>query len=217
MELINLSNQNSLLQQYVSELRDVNLQKDRMRFRKNIERIGQIMAYEISKTMQWKTVEVTTPLGKHQSTRLVEQPVLATILRAGLSMHQGLLSFFDEADCAFISAYRKHTSDTEFDIVVEYLASPDINNKVVLLIDPMLATGQSIELTYKALLRYGKPKQLHVVSLIASKPGIDYLMDHLHGHTLWIAAVDDALNEHGYIVPGLGDAGDLSFGEKMER
>jgi uracil phosphoribosyltransferase len=217
MELINLSNQNSLLQQYVSELRDVNLQKDRMRFRKNIERIGQIMAYEISKTMQWKTVEVTTPLGKHQSTRLAEQPVLATILRAGLSMHQGLLSFFDEADCAFISAYRKHTSDTEFDIVVEYLASPDINNKVVLLIDPMLATGQSIELTYKALLRYGKPKQLHVVSLIASKPGIDYLMDHLHGHTLWIAAVDDALNEHGYIVPGLGDAGDLSFGEKMER
>lgn len=217
MELINLSNQNSLLQQYVSELRDVNLQKDRMRFRKNIERIGQIMAYEISKTMQWKTVEVTTPLGKHQSTRLSEQPVLATILRAGLSMHQGLLSFFDEADCAFISAYRKHTSDTEFDIVVEYLASPDINNKVVLLIDPMLATGQSIELTYKALLRYGKPKQLHVVSLIASKPGIDYLMDHLHGHTLWIAAVDDALNEHGYIVPGLGDAGDLSFGEKMER
>lgn len=217
MELINLSNQNSLLQQYVSELRDVNLQKDRMRFRKNIERIGQIMAYEISKTMQWKTVEVTTPLGKHQSTRLAEQPVLATILRAGLSMHHGLLSFFDEADCAFISAYRKHTSDTEFDIVVEYLASPDINNKVVLLIDPMLATGQSIELTYKALLRYGKPKQLHVVSLIASKPGIDYLMDHLHGHTLWIAAVDDALNEHGYIVPGLGDAGDLSFGEKMER
>lgn len=217
MELINLSNQNSLLQQYVSELRDVNLQNDRMRFRKNIERIGQIMAYEISKTMQWKTVEVTTPLGKHQSTRLAEQPVLATILRAGLSMHQGLLSFFDEADCAFISAYRKHTSDTEFDIVVEYLASPDINNKVVLLIDPMLATGQSIELTYKALLRYGKPKQLHVVSLIASKPGIDYLMDHLHGNTLWIAAVDDALNEHGYIVPGLGDAGDLSFGEKMER
>lgn len=217
MELINLSNQNSLLQQYVSELRDVNLQKDRMRFRKNIERIGQIMAYEISKTMQWKTVEVTTPLGKHQSTRLAEQPVLATILRAGLSMHQGLLSFFDEADCAFISAYRKHTSETEFDIVVEYLASPDINDKVVLLIDPMLATGQSIELTYKALLRYGKPKQLHVVSLIASKPGIDYLMNHLHGHTLWIAAVDDALNEHGYIVPGLGDAGDLSFGEKMER
>ncbi len=217
MELINLSNQNSLLQQYVSELRDVNLQKDRMRFRKNIERIGQIMAYEISKTMQWKTVEVTTPLGKHQSTRLAEQPVLATILRAGLSMHHGLLSFFDEADCAFISAYRKHTSETEFDIVVEYLASPDINDKVVLLIDPMLATGQSIELTYKALLRYGKPKQLHVVSLIASKPGIDYLMNHLHGHTLWIAAVDDALNEHGYIVPGLGDAGDLSFGEKMER
>ncbi len=217
MELINLSEQNSLLQQYVSELRDVNLQKDRMRFRKNIERIGQIMAYEISKTMSWKTAEVTTPLGTHQSTRLSEQPVLATILRAGLSMHHGLLNFFDEADCAFISAYRNHTSNTDFDIVVEYLASPDINGKVVLLIDPMLATGQSIELTYKALLRYGTPKQLHVVSLIASKPGIDYLMNHLQGHKLWIAALDNALNEQGYIIPGLGDAGDLSFGEKMER
>jgi uracil phosphoribosyltransferase len=217
MELINLSNQNSLLQQYVSELRDVNFQNDRMRFRKNIERIGQIMAYEISKTLQWKTVEVTTPLGKHHSTRLADQPVLATILRAGLSMHHGLLSFFDEADCAFISAYRKHTSDKAFDIVVEYLASPVINDKVVLLIDPMLATGQSIELTYKALLGYGKPKQLHIVSLIASKPGIDYLMNNLHGHKLWVAAIDDSLNEHGYIVPGLGDAGDLSFGEKIER
>jgi len=216
MELINLSEQNSLLQQYVSELRDVNLQIDRLRFRKNIERIGQIMAYEISKTLSWKTVEVTTPLGTHQSNRLVEQPILATILRAGLSMHQGMLNFFDQADSAFISAYRKHTNDTDFEIIVEYLASPDINDKVVLLIDPMLATGQSIELTYKALLRYGKPKQLHVVSLIASKPGIEYLMNHLQGHKLWVAAVDDALNDHGYILPGLGDAGDLSFGEKME-
>lgn len=217
MEVINLSENNSLLQQYVSELRDVELQKDRMRFRKNIERIGQIMAYEISKTLAWKKVEVTTPLGVHQSTRLAEQPVLATILRAGLSMHHGLLSFFDEAECAFISAYRKHHDEHNFEIVVEYLASPDINDKVVLLIDPMLATGQSIDLTYQALLKYGKPKQLHVVSLIASKPGVDYLTSQLPGHTLWIAAMDNDLNEHGYIVPGLGDAGDLSFGDKMER
>jgi uracil phosphoribosyltransferase len=217
MEVINLSENNSLLQQYVSELRDVELQNDRMRFRKNIERIGQIMAYEISKTLAWKKVEVTTPLGVHQSTRLAEQPVLATILRAGLSMHHGLLSFFDEADCAFISAYRKHHDEQNFEIVVEYLASPDIHDKVVLLIDPMLATGQSIDLTYQALLKYGKPKQLQVVSLIASKAGVDYLVKQLPGHTLWIAAMDDDLNEHGYIVPGLGDAGDLSFGDKMER
>jgi uracil phosphoribosyltransferase len=217
MEVINLSENNSLLQQYVSELRDVELQNDRMRFRKNIERIGQIMAYEISKTLAWKKVEVTTPLGVHQSTRLAEQPVLATILRAGLSMHHGLLSFFDEADCAFISAYRKHHDEHNFEIVVEYLASPDIHDKVVLLIDPMLATGQSIDLTYQALLKYGKPKQLQVVSLIASKAGVDYLVKQLPGHTLWIAAMDDDLNEHGYIVPGLGDAGDLSFGDKMER
>jgi len=217
MEVINLSENNSLLQQYVSELRDVELQNDRMRFRKNIERIGQIMAYEISKTLAWKKVEVTTPLGVHQSTRLAEQPVLATILRAGLSMHHGLLSFFDEADCAFISAYRKHHDEHNFEIVVEYLASPDIHDKVLLLIDPMLATGQSIDLTYQALLKYGKPKQLQVVSLIASKAGVDYLVKQLPGHTLWIAAMDDDLNEHGYIVPGLGDAGDLSFGDKMER
>lgn len=217
MQLINLSAESSLLQQYVRELRDVGIQKDRMRFRKNIERIGQIMAYEISKKLEWKSVETVTPLGTHISQQLAEQPVLATILRAGLSMHHGLLSFFDEADCAFISAYRKHQDEHNFDIVVEYLASPDINNRVVLLIDPMLATGQSIDLTYQALLRYGKPKQLHVVSLIASKPGVEYLTPRLPGATLWLAAIDDTLNENGYIVPGLGDAGDLSFGEKMER
>lgn len=217
MQVINLSTQNSLLQQFVSELRNVTIQKDRMRFRKNIERIGQIMAYEISKQLDWADVEVTTPLGKHASRKLAEQPVLATILRAGLSMHHGLLSFFDEADCAFISAYRKHHDEHNFDIVVEYLASPDINNRVVLLIDPMLATGQSIDLTYQALLKYGKPKELHVVSLIASKPGVDYLRPRLEGATLWVAAIDEVLNAHGYIVPGLGDAGDLSFGEKMER
>lgn len=217
MQVINLSEQNSLLHQFTSELRDVSIQNDRLRFRKNIERIGQIMAYEISKQLPWELVNITTPLGNHQSKRLAEQPVLATILRAGLSMHHGLLSYFDQADCAFISAYRRHQDEHHFDIVVEYLASPDINNRIVLLIDPMLATGQSIDLTYQALLKYGKPKQLHVVSLIASAPGVAYLKNKLPGHTLWIASMDEALNEHGYIVPGLGDAGDLSFGEKLER
>jgi uracil phosphoribosyltransferase len=217
MELVNLSIGNSLLQQYVSELRDVTMQKNRLRFRKNIERIGQIMAYELSKKMTWEQVKIQTPLGIHESTRLAEQPVLATILRAGLSMHHGLLSFFDEADCAFISAYRKHTDEHHFDIVVEYQASPDINNRVLVLIDPMLATGQSIDLTYKALLKSGTPKQLHVVSLIASRAGVEYLTPILKGATLWVAAIDDELNDEGYILPGLGDAGDLCFGEKLSR
>jgi uracil phosphoribosyltransferase len=217
MELVNLSMGNSLLQQYVSELRDVTMQKNRLRFRKNIERIGQIMAYELSKKMAWEQVKIQTPLGIHESTRLAEQPVLATILRAGLSMHHGLLSFFDEADCAFISAYRKHTDEHHFDIVVEYQASPDINNRVLVLIDPMLATGQSIDLTYKALLKSGTPKQLHVVSLIASRAGVEYLTPILKGATLWVAAIDDELNDEGYILPGLGDAGDLCFGEKLSR
>lgn len=201
--------------QFVAELRDIHIQTDRARFRKNIERIGQIMAYEISKHLQWKTVEVTTPLGTHLSKQLAEQPVLATILRAGLSMHQGLLEFFDHADCAFISAYRKHHNDShDFDIVVEYLACPDIEGKTLLLIDPMLATGQSIELTYKAILQRGTPKHLHIVSLIGSSDGVKYLKEKLPHATLWLADMDDTLNEDGYIVPGLGDAGDLSFGEK---
>lgn len=202
--------------QFVAELRDVHIQTDRARFRKNIERIGQIMAYEISKQLQWKNVDITTPLGTHTSRQLAEQPVLATILRAGLSMHQGLLDFFDHADCAFISAYRKHKHDShDFDIVVEYLACPDIEGKTLLLIDPMLATGQSIELTYKAVLQRGTPKHLHIVSLIGSTDGVNYLKEKLPHATLWLADMDDKLNEDGYIIPGLGDAGDLSFGEKI--
>lgn len=210
------TNQHSLLNEYVYQLRDVSIQKDRMRFRKNIERIGQIMAYEISKTLEWTSTEVTTPLGTHSSKKLTEQPVLATILRAGLSMHKGLLDFFDQSDCAFISAYRKHENNSHhFDIVVEYLASPSIEGKTLLLIDPMLATGQSIELTYKAILKRGTPKHLHVVSLIGSTEGVNYLKQKLPNATLWLADMDDTLNEDGYIVPGLGDAGDLSYGEKI--
>jgi uracil phosphoribosyltransferase len=215
MQVHLLNQENSLLHQFVSELRDVAIQKDRARFRRNIQRIGQIMAYEISKKLEWKPVDVTTPLGVHGSNQLLEQPVLATILRAGLSMHQGLLDFFDHADCAFISAYRRHLDEHSFDIVVEYLASPDIENKTLLLIDPMLATGQSIELTYKAILKRGKPKALHIVSLIGSSEGVAYLSEKLPEATLWLADMDTELNEHGYIIPGLGDAGDLSFGEKI--
>jgi uracil phosphoribosyltransferase len=215
MQVHILNQSHSLIGQFVSELRNIHIQQDRARFRKNIERIGQIMAYEISKVLEWEEVEITTPLGTHQSRQLAEQPVLATILRAGLAMHHGILDFFDHADCAFISAYRRHLDEHSFDIVVEYLASPDINNRTVLLIDPMLATGQSIELTCKALLERGTPKALHIVSLIGSTDGVEYVKQKLPYATLWLADIDPVLNEHGYIVPGLGDAGDLSYGEKL--
>jgi uracil phosphoribosyltransferase len=186
-----------------------------MRFRKNIERIGQIMAYEVSKKLPWKEVDITTPLGIHSSKTLTEQPVLATILRAGLSMHHGILDFFDHADCAFISAFRKHNTDHSFEIVVEYLACPDLNDRILLLIDPMLATGQSLDLTYQAILKHGKPKEVHLVSLIGSKAGVDYVKEKIPDATLWLADMDEHLNEDGYIIPGLGDAGDLSFGVKL--
>lgn len=215
MQVHYLGDKNSIIQQFVAELRDVDVQKDSLRFRKNIERIGQIMAYEISKVLPYQSKSITTPLGTHQSNVLAEQPVLATILRAGLSMHQGLHSFFDQAECAFISAYRKHHDDHSFDIVVEYLACPEIHHKTLLLIDPMLATGQSIDLTYQAILKRGTPKELHIVCLLASKSGVAYLQKQMPHATLWLAAIDETLNEDGYIVPGLGDAGDLCFGEKL--
>ncbi len=215
MQVNYLNQKNSLILQFVSELRDVKIQENRMQFRKNIERIGQIMAYEISKELRFTDTEINTPLGIHQSKVLAEHPVLATILRAGLPMHQGFLEYFDKSDCAYISAYRKHIDELNFEIIVEYLASPDINDKVLILIDPMLATGRSIELAYHTILKKGKPKQVHIACLIASKIGIEYLKEKLPDAILWIADVDDSLNTHGYIVPGLGDAGDLSFGEKV--
>ncbi len=215
MQIKLLNQQISILHQFVSELRDVSIQHDRMRFRKNIERIGELMAYEVSKELPFKTQEITTPLGTHQSKVIAEQPVLATILRAGLPMHEGFLNIFDKADCAYVSAYRKHTDEHHFEIIVEYLASPDLNNKTLILIDPMLATGQSIELAYKALLKKGSPQKLHIVCLIASEQGVGFLKSKFPEATLWIADIDAKLNESGYIVPGLGDAGDLSFGEKI--
>ncbi len=210
-----LNQQTSIINQFLSEIRDVVIQKDSMRFRKNMERIGEIMACEISKQLDWKEKDVTTPLGIAKVPVLASQPVLATILRAGLPLHQGLFNYFDKAENAFISAYRKHATDGSFDIHIEYLSSPSLNNKTVLLSDPMLASGASMVLGYQALLKKGNPKHVHIVSVLGSAEGVEYVKNNLPSNTtLWIAAVDAELNSHKYIVPGLGDAGDLAFGEK---
>ena len=207
---------NSVFNQFIAEIRDENIQKDSMRFRKNLERMGEIMAYEISKTLAYETREVTTPLGIANVPLMKEQPVIATILRAGLPLHQGLLNYFDKAENAFISAYRKHHKDGTFDVKVEYLACPDLNNKTLILCDPMLASGTSMVLTYRAMMQRGKPSHTHIVSVIASMEGVDYARKHLPENvTLWCGAVDDELTAQSYIVPGLGDAGDLAFGTKI--
>ena len=212
-----LSEQNSIFNQYVAELRDVTIQQDRMRFRRNLERMGEIMGYEISKTLNYQTKETTTPLGIAETSHLIEQPVIATILRAGLPMHLGVLNYFDRAENAFISAYRRHHKDNTFDIHVEYVSSPSIDNKVVILCDPMIATGGSIVLAFKALLAKGTPKHTHIISAISSRQGIDYVRANMptRDFTIWCGAVDEELTAHSYIVPGLGDAGDLAFGTKI--
>lgn len=212
-----LENQESLISQYIAEVRDVEIQKDSMRFRKNMERLGEIFAYEISKKLNWETKEVTTPLGEAQCKVLKEQPVIATILRAGLPMHQGILNYFDRAENAFISAYRKHHKNGSFTIQIEYASCPPINQKILILSDPMLATGASMVLTYKELLLKGKPSHTHIVSVLASAQGIEYVKKHLPlgSFTLWVGAVDDELTAKAYIVPGLGDAGDLAYGSKL--
>ncbi|MEI2757860.1 MAG: uracil phosphoribosyltransferase [Bacteroidia bacterium] len=210
-----LSTGNSLLHHFVAELRDVEIQNDRMRFRRNLERIGEIAAYEISKTMNYENTDVTTPLGIATVPLLQSQPVLGTILRAGLPLHQGLLNYFDQADNAFISAYRRHHKDGSFDIHLQYLSSPPIAGRTLILSDPMLATGQSLVETYKAMLESGQPAHTHVVAAIASRQGIEYVKANLPDDlTIWVAAVDEELTAQSYIVPGLGDAGDLAFGEK---
>lgn len=213
----NLSFSTSILHQYIAEIRDKDIQKDRWRFRKNLERIGQVIAYEISKELEYQSVPVTTPLGIADAKMLTHQPVIATILRAGLPLHLGILDVFDKAENAFISAYRKHHKDHSFDIALEYVSCPDLNNKVLILCDPMLATGSSMVLTFKALLNYGKPKHTHIVCAIASKQGVDYLKKNMPdvNYTLWCGDIDDELTSTAYIVPGLGDAGDLAFGEKI--
>jgi uracil phosphoribosyltransferase len=216
MTVHNLSHSVSIAQQFVAEMRDVDIQKDRMRFRRNVERLGEIMAYEISKTMAWEDYEVTTPLGTAVCKRLAEQPVLATILRAGLPLHQGLLNYFDMADNAFIAAYRKHDNDESFTIEMEYMTSPDLNGRVLIVADPMLATGQSLVQTIKKLHISGKPAHIHIICAIASAEGIQYIKNHLVGVTIWVGAIDEELTAKAYIVPGLGDAGDLCYGEKIQ-
>jgi uracil phosphoribosyltransferase len=214
--IIDLSTQNSVLNMYMSELRDVQVQKDSMRFRLNIERIGALMGYEISKKFEYISTEVTTPLGIAIVPVLKEQPVIATILRAGLPLHHGMLSTFDKADNAFVSAYRKHHKDNTFEVHVDYLASPSIEGKELILCDPMLATGTSMVLAYQALLRHGRPKHIHVVSLLSSMFGIDYVKKNLPENTsIWTCAIDDELTVQSFIVPGLGDAGDLAYGAKL--
>ncbi len=215
--VIDLSKNNSLLNHWVAELRDVNVQNDRMRFRRNIERIGEVAAYELSKTLQFKSVEVTTPLGIAPTQCLTEQPVLATILRAGLPLHQGMLNYFDKADNAFISAYRKHHPDGSFEISLEYLSCPNLNDRVLILCDPMLATGASLVETIQAIQKTYTPSQIHIVVTIASQKGIEHVEKELGADTpIWCAAIDPTLNDKSYIVPGLGDAGDLAFGTKMQ-
>lgn len=212
----NLSQESSIVNEYISELRDINIQKDAMRFRYNLERIGEYIAFEISKKLKYKTINTTTPLGEASSNILESQPVLATILRAGLPLHNGLLRIFDKAQNAFVSAYRKHHKDGSFEIAVEYLSSPSIENKTLILSDPMLATGSSMVLTYQALLKKGMPEHTHIVAVIASKQGVEYFKTHMpnQNYTLWIGAIDEELTAQSYIVPGLGDAGDLAYGEK---
>ena len=215
--VIDLSKHHSLLNHWVAELRDVHVQNDRMRFRRNIERIGEVAAYELSKTLRFKSVDVTTPLGIASTSLLEEQPVLGTILRAGLPLHQGMLNYFDKADNAFISAYRKHHPDGSFEISLEYLSCPDLNNRILILCDPMLATGASLVETIQAIQKTYTPAQIHIVVTIASQKGIEHVEKELGAEIpIWCAAIDPVLNDKSYIVPGLGDAGDLAFGTKMQ-
>lgn len=218
MTVNNLSETNSILNHFVAELRDVNIHKDSMRFRKNVERIGEILSYEISKTLSYKKQTIQTPLGYIDSPICEEKIVLAPILRAGLPLHQGFLQFFDKAENAFVSASRQYNADhTHFEIIVEYLSSPCIEGKTLIIIDPMLATGGSLELAYRALLKRGEPAHVHVAAAIASKQGLEAIKGVFpKGKTsIWTAAIDPELDEKAYIVPGLGDAGDLAYGTKI--
>ncbi len=215
--VVRMNSERSVVNTFIAELRDESIQKDPLRFRRNLERIGEVIAYELSKTFDYTEQEVISPLGTARVDLADDKPVLATILRAGLPLHQGLLNYFDRADCAFVSAYRKHrTGEDGFDIEVEYMSSPSLEDRVLIISDPMLATGRSMVLVYKALLRLGKPKALHIVSVIASAEGIEHVKSHLPANTrIWVAAVDEEMTAQAYIVPGLGDAGDLAFGSKL--
>ncbi|HQR93580.1 MAG: uracil phosphoribosyltransferase [Bacteroidetes bacterium 24-39-8] len=215
--IVNLSEQHSLVSNWVSELRDVNVQGDRMRFRRNLERIGEIAAYEISKELPWKIQETPTPLGIHESKVLEEQPVLATILRAGVPLHHGMMNYFDKADNAFISAYRKHHRDGSFEINLQYMSSPSLEDRIVIISDPMLATGASLVKTIQYIKNEGNPKAIHIVAAIACTVGIEFVHREAGNQIkIWCGDIDDELTAKGYIVPGLGDAGDLAFGVKVQ-
>jgi uracil phosphoribosyltransferase len=216
--ITNLSLHHSLVSNWVSELRDTDVQNDRMRFRRNLERIGEIAAYEISKKLPWQEKEVQTPLGTHTSKVLKEQPVLATILRAGLPLHNGMLNYFDKADNAFVSAYRKHRRDGSFDISLEYISCPSLEDRILIISDPMLATGASLVKTIQAMKEVGIPSSIHIVCAIACTVGIEYVqLEAGENITIWCGDIDDELTAKGYIVPGLGDAGDLAFGSKTQN
>jgi uracil phosphoribosyltransferase len=214
--VINLSDQYSLLSNWVSEIRSVQVQTDRMRFRRNLERIGEVAAFEISKVLEFEEKEIQTPLGISVCNLLKEQPVLATILRAGLPLHQGLLNYFDRADNAFISAYRKHNRDGSFEISLDYVSCPELENRVVIIADPMLATGSSLVKTIQFLREEGRPKEIHIVVAIACTVGIEFVQRTEPNVKIWCGAIDEELTAKGYIVPGLGDAGDLAFGTKVQ-
>lgn len=217
MEIYHLLEQNTIANKFVAQLRDVNIQKDSMRFRRNIERIGEILGYELSKTLKYEPEEIESPLGIATINQPSDELVICSILRAGIPLHMGLLNYFDQAQNSFISAYRHHPNqDEKFEIKVEYLASPSIDGKILVLADPMLATGQSFVNVYKAIKKVGTPKEIHIVSVIAAQEGIDYLASEFPANTrMWVGTIDQKLDKYGYIVPGLGDAGDLCFGEKM--
>lgn len=217
MNIHYISEQNSILNHFLTQIRDVTIQKDSMRFRKNIERIGEIMAYELSKKLEYKDIAVPTPLGIKHTTTIAEHIVLCSILRAGLALHQGFMNFFDDAENGFVSAYRHHyNNDDEFEILVEYKATPTFNNKTLILIDPMLATGQSLVAVLNKLLVDHNPTQIHIAVVIAVPEGIKYLEENLPDNChLWVASLDEKLNEKNYIIPGLGDAGDLAYGNKL--
>lgn len=214
--LINLSDTNSLLRTWMREIRDVAIQEDRARFRRNMERIGEVAAYELSKTLAYTSVNVQTPMGECACEALQQQPVIATILRAGLPLHQGLMNYFDHADAAFVAAYRRHNRDGSFEIEQQYLTSPDLEERILIIADPMLATGASLSLTIDALKENGTPASIHIVTAIACTEGIEYIFRRHPEVYIWTGDVDDELTARGYIVPGLGDAGDLSYGSKRQ-
>lgn len=212
----NLSLHPSMIQCYLREMRDVGVQQDRWRFRNNIRRIGQLMAYEISKTLTYSTLETQTPLGISDSIALAQQPVIGSILRAGIPLHEGVLDVFDQADNAFIGAYRKHHKSGEFEIKLDYVSSAIIEGRTLILCDPMLATGASLVQAMQMIYEMGKPAHTHLVSIVSSAEGVEFVEKHLDDYTLWTAAIDEELTAKGYIVPGLGDAGDLAFGKKTQ-